>query len=330
MITNIGVVGAGYWGPNLIKTFYNIPDVKIKYVCDKLPGRRNSIKNNFPGIITTDNVATIYEDPEVLIVVIATPVESHFEIAKNALSRGKHIFVEKPFTSNSKQAKELLEIANNKSLKIGVGHLFTFHTAIEYVHSYINKNTNYVPYYITFNRANLRPPNTKLNVIWDLAVHDIAVANYLFGDSPTDIKAFGYDYSKKGFVDMACITLKYENNKTVNIHVSWHTSNKIRNFQLFGRDNSIFFDDMKNHKLEIFDKGIDNRINHNKNSTETLNYKSGEIFKPELPQSQPLYNECNSFLDCIKEDTNYKNNATNGYNVIKICEQIDIEIGKFK
>ncbi len=326
MTTYIAVIGAGYWGPNLIKTFDNIPDVRIKYVSDKLPGRRAAIKNDFPHIELIEDADIIISDPEIHVIIIATPVEYHYKIAKDALLSGKHVFVEKPFTSNSKEAKELLEIGKKKSLKIGVGHLFTFHTAIEYVNDYINKNNSFVPYYIIFNRANLRPPATKLNVIWDLAVHDVAVANYLFDDCPVDIKAFGYDYANKGLIDMACITLKYKDNRTAVIHVSWHTSNKIRNFQLFGLGNSIFFDDVKKHKLEIFDKGIDNRINQSKNNSETLKYKSGEIIKPKLSELQPLYNECNTFLECIKNNTHYKNDATNGYNVVKICEQIDIEI----
>lgn len=316
----IGIIGAGYWGPNLIKNFSKIPEVQIKYIADKLPGRREFIKSNYPDIKVVDDAEIVINDIDVSSVIIATPVETHYSLAKKALLSGKHIFVEKPFTNSVRNAEELLDLADKNSLRIGVGHIFTFHPAIEHIRSFIDTTEEFKPYYFISNRANLRPPKSINDVIWDLAVHDFSVINYLFCEFPVSIYATARDYSGKGLNDMAVIQLSYPKNKKAFVHVSWHTPNKIRKFELYGSKWSIFFNDMIEQKVLIFDEGIDTRIGADENTSEKFEYKPGIVLKPEIKNIQPLYNECRAFIDYIINGHPFRNDGIQGLWAVKMCE----------
>ncbi len=316
----IGIIGAGYWGPNLIRNFAAIPEVGVKYIADTLPGRRKFAKDNFPGIQVVDDAGVILDDNDISLVIIVTPVDTHFGLAREALLSGKHIFVEKPFTNSIHDAEELLDLARENSLKIGVGHLFTFHPAIEHIHRFIETTEEFKPYYFVSNRANLRPPESKNNVIWDLAVHDFSIINYLFKEFPVSVYAVANDYSGKGLNDMAVIQLSYPDNKRAVVHVGWHTPNKIRKFDLYGAKWSIFFDDMAQQKVSIFDEGIDTRIGADKQSSQKFEYRPGVILNPVIENTQPLLNECRSFIDSIVNDDPYRNDGIQGIWAVKMCE----------
>ncbi len=315
-----GIIGAGYWGPNLIRNFAAVPEVSIKYIADKLPGRRKFAEDNFPGIQAVDNAGVIFNDDDISLVVIATPVDTHFRLAREALLSGKHIFVEKPFTDSTRDAGELLDLAGAGSLKIGVGHLFTFHPAVEHIHGFISTTGDFRPYYLVSNRANLRPPESKNNVIWDLAVHDFSIINYLFNEFPLSVYAVAHDYSGRGLSDMAVIQLSYPDNKRAVVHVGWHTPNKIRKFELYGAKWSVFFDDMAQQKVKIFDEGIDTRIGADKQSSQKFEYRPGVVLEPEIGNAQPLLSECRSFIDHIVNGTPYRNNGMQGIWAVRMCE----------
>ncbi len=317
---NVGIIGAGYWGPNLIRNFRNISDVEVKYVADQLPGRREFINSEFPDLKVTADADEIINDKEISMVVIATPVSSHFPLAEKALQAGKHIFVEKPFTNSVGKAEQLIELAEKKSLKIGVGHIFTFHSAIEHVHEFMNTAEGFNTQYFISNRANLRPPATKHDVIWDLAVHDFSIINYLYDEFPLSIYTVSCDCVCKGLNDMAVIVLTYKNNKKAIVHVNWHTPNKIRKFELYGTKWSVFFDDMLEQKVQIFDEGIDTRVGADEKSSGKFEYKPGVILNPEIKNSQPLFEECKSFVDHIINGTPYRNDGIHGLWAVKMCK----------
>lgn len=316
----IGIVGAGYWGPNLIRNFGSVKDVHIKYIADKLPGRREFIGATFPDITVVDDADIVVNDKDISIVVIATPVSSHFSIAEKALLAGKHIFVEKPFTNDIEKAERLIDLAEKKSLKVGVGHIFTFHSAIEYVYDFINAKEDFEIKYFISNRANLRPPKTNHDVIWDLAVHDFSIVNYLFKEFPLSIYTVSCDCSRKGLHDMAVIILTYSNHRKAIIHVNWHTPNKIRRFELYGSKWSVFFDDMAAQKIQIFDEGIDNRIGADDNSSKKFEYKPGVVLTPKIREIQPLFNQCQSFIDSIVNGKSFRNNGIQGLWAVKMCK----------
>jgi predicted dehydrogenase len=315
----IAIIGAGYWGPNLIRNFSNIHNVKVKYVVDKLPGRRKFVESNFPEIKVVEDIDVIMNDKSVSVVIMATPVSSHFKLAHKALSKRKHVFIEKPFTNSVKDAEKLIALADEKSLKIGVGHIFTFHPGIEYIRKFMVKE-KIEPYYLISNRANLRPPKTKHNVIWDLAVHDFSIINYLYQDFPVSIYTSACDCSGKGIYDMAVIILTYPKHKKAVVHVNWHTPNKIRKFELFSCKWSIFFDDMIGQKVQMFDEGIDNRVTADKGSARKFEYRPGVVLNPKIQNIQPLFNECESFIDSIRHDKPYKNDGPQGLWAVKMCK----------
>jgi len=316
----IGVVGAGYWGPNLVRNFNEISDANIKFIADKLPGRREFIQEKFPEIQVVEDADIIINDNDISMVVIATPVSSHFDLAEKSLQAGKHVFIEKPFVNSVEKGEALLEIAEKKSLKIGVGHIFTFHPAIEHIHDFINTTEGFKIKYFVSNRANLRPPKTGHDVVWDLAVHDFSIINYLFNEFPVSVYTVACDCSCKGLNDMAVIILKYPNNKKAIVHVNWHTPNKIRKFELYGSEWSIFFDDMAEQKVQMFDEGIDTRIGADDKSSAKFEYKPGVVLKPEIRNAQPLFEECRSFVDHIRNGGPYRNNGLQGLWAVKMCE----------
>lgn len=316
----IGIIGAGYWGPNLIRNFNNVPGANVKFVADKLPGRRKFIKDEFPDIQVVDDADIILNDNNIALVVIATPVSSHYSLAKKALMAGKHIFVEKPFTNSYVNAEELIDLAEKSSLKIGVGHIFTFNSAIEYISGFMQTTNGFEINYFMSNRANLRPPATQHDVIWDLAVHDFSIINYLFKQFPVSIYTVSCDCSCKGLNDMAVIILKYPNNKKAIVHVNWHTPNKTRKFEVYGTKWSVFFDDMLDQKVKIYDEGIDTRIGADEKSSGKFEYKPGVILTPEIENTQPLFNECKAFIDHIVNGTPYRNDGVQGLWAVKMCE----------
>jgi predicted dehydrogenase len=291
----IGIIGAGYWGPNLIRNFTGIPDAEVKFIADKLPGRRKFVKAEFPAIQVVDDADTIINNKDVSVVIISTPVSSHFPLAEKALKAGKHVFIEKPFTNSVKKAEKLIELGEKKSLKIGVGHIFTFHSAIEYIYDFINITDGFKINYFISNRANLRPPKTKHDVIWDLAVHDFSIINYIFREFPVSIYTAACDCNCKGLNDMAVVILKYQNNKKV-------------------------FDDMLGQKVQIFDEGIDTRINANEKSSKKFEYKPGVVLNPKIKNTQPLFKECRSFVDHIVNGSPYRNDGIQGLWTVKMCE----------
>lgn len=319
----VAVVGAGYWGPNLIRTFSLIPNVSLKYVVDISSGRLKYVEQNFPDIQTVSSLQPILDDPQVQVVAVATPISTHFEVASQCINRGKHVFVEKPITNSSGECEHLLDLAEKSGVKLGVGHIYTFNPAIQYVYDFIKSSPKFNPYYITTDRANLRPPKSSVNVIWDLAVHDFSIVNYLFGNFPISVHTFAEDFLGAGLLDMAIVNLRYPNNKRSMIHVSWHCSNKVRRFGLYGSNSSIFFDDTLEAKLTIFDEGVDSRIDADEDSDIEFGYRPGKILKPQIDNSEPLYEECRSFIDYVKNGGSYKNGGYEGLWVVKMCEAAD-------
>lgn len=297
--------------------------MKIKYVADKLHARRRFVRNNFPKTNVIDDADIIFGDDSISVVVIATPVESHYHLAQKALLSNKHIFIEKPFTKSVKEAELLLELADKKSLKIGVGHLFNFHPGIECITNFIKSSKDFDPYYFISNRVNLRPPFSKVDVIWDLAVHDFAVINYLFQEYPSSIFATATSFNGKGLFDMGLVQLTYSGNKKAFIHVGWHSPNRVRKFELYGSNWSIFFDDMSDQKVMIYDQGIDDRIGTGHRSDQNLQYKTGTVLAPVLRDIQPLLNECQSFVEYVEGNGTFRNDGYNGYWVVRMCEMTE-------
>lgn len=320
MVT-IGVIGAGYWGTNVVRTFQNMDGCSLKYVADTRPGRREFIAKNFPQTQVIDDYKTILQDPEIDAVSIVTPVETHFEIAREAILAGKHIYVEKPFTHKSESAAALVSLAKDHNVKILVGHLFEYHPVVEKVKTLIDEGCIGDIYLIEARRMNLRPPETKYNVIWDLGPHDFSIINMLLGESPQAVSANAHCFVKPDLIDNTNINLKYTGNRHAQVNLNWLTPNKTRELCVYGTNGVMVYNDIEPvDKIRIYGLGIDTRIGADAASSHALGYKPGDIRIPTIPGGQPLEIECRHFIDAVRDDSAIKSDGEDGLNVVRMIE----------
>lgn len=319
---NVAVVGAGYWGPNLIRNLLQIPNCHVRWVSDKSVGRQQFIAQQFPGVNVTPDASVVIDDPKVDAVFIATPLSSHYALGRAALEAGKHVFIEKPFTSSSAQAAELVEIADRRNLTLGVGHIFVHHPALIVMKNMADAGRVGKLCYAESARVNLGPPASEIDVIWDLAIHDIAIMTYLMDAAPVEVQARANRCVRRQLADVAFIRLQFANGFFSQHHVSWLSPDKVRRFAVFGEAGSLVFDDMASAKLRSVDAGVDTRVNLKDNDARELIYKPGEVVFPELPKEQPLERECTDFLNAIRNNCAPVADGRAGQLVVKLLECI--------
>jgi len=319
---NIGVVGIGYWGPNLVRNFHNNPKCEVIKISDLRVGRLEYINNLFPDITTTVFAEEILEDKEIDAVVVATPARTHKDIAIQAIKNNKHVFVEKPLTDNYQDAVELVEFARQNKRILAVGHIFQFAPPVTAIKEHLNSELPGKPFHFSSRRINLGPPNAATDVVWDLAPHDLSILLYLFGEYPDKITAFGESLWWKDVVDNAHIYLEFPTKRSAHVHVSWLSSNKTRKIFLFCEKGNYEYDETKHDedKVIFYDRGIDNRININENDKNKLHYGVGEITKIQLKKGEPLAIEIDSFLNSIINNEEPINNGEIGKEVVRILE----------
>lgn len=312
---NVGIIGAGGWGINHVKTFNQLTDCKVKRVSDLFQGNLDKVKGINPEIQTTSDYNDIMNDPEIDAVIIATTSDSHYPLAKEAFMKKKHVFVEKPICLDMNQAKELIEISDNKDLVLMVGHLLLYHPAVRWMKQYIQEGGIGDLYAIYSQRLNLGRVRTTENAFWSLAPHDVSIMMYL-ADSPV-IKSngVGRSFVNKGIEDFHFFSLEFENGVLGHGHVSWLDPSKTRKFTIVGSKKMIIFDDMlPTEKVKVFDKGV--------NEGEPLTLRDGEVFSPELDTTEPLKLECQHFLDSINNKTKPVSDGQNGLDVTKVMLEI--------
>jgi len=323
----IAIVGAGYWGPNLIRNFSNLNDCNIRWVCEKKTGRLHYISQNWPHIQLTSEYDDLIKDTSVDAIIIATPVSTHFHLGLSALKAGKHVFIEKPLTTNSKDAEILIELTEQKKLIIASGHIFVYHPAVSAMKQSIIKGDLGNLCYAESGRVNLGPPASEVNVIWDLAVHDISILLYLWGKNPIEVRAYGQNFLHSRLIDVAFIFLRFDDESIAHHHVSWMSPDKVRRFFIAGTNGSLVFNDtIANDKLRIIDKGIDSRINLKDDENKELFYKSGKISYPKLSNDEPLLIECKHFLKCISNGSSPRADGAAGLSVVRILEAAEQSI----
>ncbi len=318
MIT-LGMIGCGYWGPNIVRNFNEL-DCKIKTISDLKEGRLKFINKRYPHIKTTKNYQEIIQDKDIDAIRIATPVTTNFRFAKEALEAGKHIYIEKPMTYTTDEAKALVELAEKKNKIILVGHIFQYSPAVTKIKELLDNDELGKIYYLDSVRINLGPPASEVDVIMDLAPHDFSIIYHLLGKEPLAISAVGYNYARPDLIDVAHINLWFDNNIMAKVHISWLSPRKTRVFQLMASKKVIYYDEMAQEKVKIFSEGIDNRINAKDTDTTELVYRPGDITIPALERKEPLKNECQHFLDCIRENKQPISNGKCGLTIVKMLE----------
>ena len=318
---NVAVVGAGYWGKNLVRNFAAAKRCNLKYVCDLDEKLLAVEKKKFPFIETSTRLEDVLGDNEVEAVVIATDVPTHFGIAEKSLEAGKHTYVEKPLTLKAGDARVLIELAKEKGLKLMVGHLLKYHPAVSYLKETIDKGKVGQPYYMYTQRVNLGVVRQNENAWWSLAPHDISVVCYLLGSEPVSVAAHGQCYLQKDIEDVVFVTIKFADGKTANVHCSWLDPHKIRKMTVVGSEKMVTFDDMEaTEKIRMYDKGAAIKHDITTSYADIISLRFGDIVIPKVPGGEPLALECTHFIDCVLDGKPMRSDGIDGLRVVQVLE----------
>jgi len=326
-MVKFGVVGYGYWGPNVVRNLDRMDEAEVVAVCDKSATARRKVAKAYPDALVTGDPGELMISPEIDAIAVVTPVWTHYELAKAALQNGKHVFVEKPFTSNADQARELIELAARKNLKIMVDHTFLFTGAVQKIKQLLQDGALGKLYYYDSTRVNLGLFQHDVNVVWDLAPHDLSIIDHLIQKTPDAISATGQTHLN-GHEDVAFITLYFPDKVIAHINVNWLSPVKVRTTLIGGEKKMLVWNDLEaDEKIKIYDKGV------NVTSREGLydllvHYRSGDMWSPQVEQGEALTRELAYFVECILTDKTPVNDGEAGLRVVKMLEAANASIRK--
>jgi len=314
-----GIIGYGYWGPNIVRNLQALDSAQVVAVCDKTPKAQKMAKHSYPNILVTADANEVLRSPDIDAVAIVTPVWTHFELAKAALEKGKLVFLEKPLTSSVAQAEELIELAEKKHLKIMVDYTFLFTGAVRKIRQLVDHGELGDLYYYDSTRVNLGLFQHDIDVIWDLAPHDLSNMNYLIQKEPEAVVATGQAHLN-GHADVAFITVYFPENTIAHINVNWLSPVKVRTTLIGGEKKMLVWNDLEaDEKVKIYDKGVN--ITSREGVYELLvSYRSGDMWAPRIEQTEALKVELQYFLDCIENDQTPFNDGRAGLRVVRLLE----------
>ncbi len=318
-LVRFGIVGYGYWGPKVIRNLSLLEEAKVVAICDKSEASRRKAEQSYAGVRVTDNANELMTSPDIDAIAVVTPVWTHYELAKAALENGKHIFVEKPFTSNSAQAAELIELAERKNLKIMVDHTFLFTPAVQKIKQLLQEDALGKLYYYDSTRVNLGLFQHDVNVVWDLAPHDLSIMDHLIQESPEAIVATGQTHLN-GHEDIAFLTFYFPDKVIAHLNVNWLSPVKVRTTLIGGEKKMLVWNDIEaDEKVKVYDRGV------NVSSREgvynmLINYRSGDMWAPRIEQAEALTRELAYFVDCIITEKTPMNDGHAGLRVVKMLE----------
>ena len=321
-VVRLGVIGYGYWGPNIVRNLSSLDGCELMAVCDKSPGALKRAAKAYPSVLTTTDACEILRSPDIDAVAVVTPVWTHFELAKAALENGKHVFVEKPFTSTAAQAEELIALAARKNLQIMVDHTFLFSGAVRKIRQLVTDGTIGPLYYFDSTRVNLGLFQHDVSVVWDLAPHDLSIMDYLIGVEPEAVVATGANHLN-GLADMAFITIYFPGNVIAHVNVNWLSPVKVRTTLIGGRDKMLVWNDLEpDEKIKVYDKGVN--ITTGQALHELLvSYRSGDVWAPKVDGTEALKFELSYFLECIRKNETPINDGFAGLRVVRLLESAE-------
>ncbi len=317
------VIGLGYWGPNLVRNLAASPRTRAAWICDRSPGRLDAVGAHFPAAARAEDPAAVLADPEVDAVVIATPVATHHALARAALLAGKHVLVEKPLAATAEQAEELRELAERRGLVLLVDHVFLYSPAVRKLAQLVAAGDLGEPLFIDSVRINLGLVQHDVDVVWDLAPHDLAIIDHLVGRVPDSVVAIGASHSGGGPVDGAHLHLDYGGGLHAAIHVSWLSPVKIRSFLLGGTRRSVLYNDLDAaERLKVYDRGIEvtEALSPEGRRELLVSYRSGDVVAPRLDSAEPLALLVEHFADCIEKDVPPLSGGDQGLRVVRVLE----------
>jgi predicted dehydrogenase len=316
----VGVIGYGYWGPNIVRNFFNAENCVVSKVADSRNERITLLNKQFPGIIGTTSAEEVLNDPNIDAIIIATPVFSHFELAKKALENGKHVLVEKPLTSSSKEAEIIINLASQKKLTLMADHTFLYTGAITKIKELLDNNILGAPQYFDSTRINLGLFQPDVNVLWDLAPHDISILTYLINETPFSINATGISHTRNNIENIAYMTINYQSNFIAHLNCSWSSPVKVRSTLIGGDKKMVLYNDLEpSEKIRIYDTGFKHKSDEDKN-TIMVDYRTGDVHIPKLSSKEALAGVAEDFIKSISEKNIPVSNANLGLRVVKILE----------
>lgn len=317
----VGVIGYGYWGPNLVRNFMEAPGSTVTAVCDLRSERLVQLKTRYPTIQTVSDCQSLFQNPDLDAIIIATPVSSHFELAMAALKAGKHVLVEKPLAANSKQATQLIDEAARRRKILMVDHTFVYTGAVRKIRELITSNALGDIYYYDAVRVNLGLFQHDVNVIWDLAIHDLSVMDYVLPTKATAVSATGISHIPGQPENVAYITLFFNEPQIAHVHVNWLTPVKVRHTLIGGSEKMILYDDLEpSEKVKIYDKGITVSQSPEAVYEMLVSYRSGDMWAPRLDTTEALQIEAQHFVDCIENDKKPETDGVDGLRLVRIVE----------
>jgi len=326
-MVGIGIVGYGYWGPHLVRNFSDVEGCEVVAVSDLHNDRLNLISKRYPHVKTTAVYQDLLNDDSIDAIVVATPVSTHYDLTIQALNAGKHVLVEKPMAHSSGAAQDMIRLAERKNLTLQVDHTFVYTPAVEKIRQLVSENILGDLYYYDSVRVNLGLFQNDIDVIWDLAVHDLSILDYIITKKPVSVSAIGISHIPGKPEDIAYITLHYQGSFIAHISVNWLSPIKVRKTIIGGSQKMIVYDDLEpSEKINIYDRGItvsDDRQDCNKT---IIGYRNGEIITPYIEVTEALLTEAKHFIDCINHHKKPITDGESGLRVVKILEAASLSM----
>ncbi len=318
---NVGVIGCGYWGPNLIRNFSQMHRTTVKTVADLDSARLSHIKETYPAVGVTKDADGIIADPKINIIAIATPIRTHFSLACAAIEAKKHVFIEKPITASSADANTLIRLSEKHNTILMVGHTFLYTAAVRKMKDIIDSGELGGIYYVNSQRLNLGLFQKDINVIWDLAPHDVSIILYLLGEIPRTVSAVGASHINHAVQDVALLALRFSEDRIAFIQTSWLDPDKVRKMTIVGSRKMMVYDDVQStEKIRIYDRGVEVPKHYDTYDEFHYSYKYGDIYIPKIDGSEPIRTQLNHFVDCIEQGKAPLTDGKNGLQVVKILE----------
>jgi predicted dehydrogenase len=325
----VAVVGLGYWGPNLVRNLYELPDAELVAVCDLAEDRLRRIGRRYPNVRRTTSYGELLEDTGVEAIAIATTVGSHFELAMAALEAGKHVLVEKPLASSSRDAMELVELAEASRLVLMPGHTFLYSPPVNMVRDLIRSGELGDIYFISSSRVNLGLHQPDVSVIWDLGPHDFSILRYWLDESPGHVSAITRACVVPSVPDIAFVNLEFPNGAVAHVELSWLAPSKLRRTAIVGSQRMVVYDDTSNEPVRIFDSGVHLPDPENFGQYR-LTYRTGDIVSPRIDATEPLLLELEDFCRAVRGGDRPRSSAPLGLEVVRILEAVDEALGHEK
>ncbi|MFH0879493.1 MAG: Gfo/Idh/MocA family oxidoreductase [Lentisphaerota bacterium] len=327
---NVAVVGCGYWGPNLIRNYYSMPECKLQAICDKDESRLEKMHMLYPDVALERDYDHLLEDKNLDAVVVAVPVSYHYDLARKSLLAGKHTFIEKPMAATSAQCEELIEIASVNGLVLMVGHTFLYSPAVRLIKEIVDSGEIGAIRYISARRLNLGLYQKDINVVWDLAPHDLSIILHFMEQAPAELNCRGKASISPSIHDVSNMSLLFKDGGFATIHNSWLDPKKMRDMAIVGDKKMIAYDDMEPlQKIKIYDMRVEHHLPDEKPENARVSYHTGGMHAPYISQEEPLKIEARHFLDCIVNQKNPLTCGARGLELVRILEAATLSLQEF-